>query len=40
METTTSITFRLTEEEKKMLKALAKANHLSISAFIRVKCLK
>lgn len=39
MDKITTICFKLTKEEKKQLKLLAKANHLSVSAYIRYKCL-
>jgi len=35
----TSITFKLTKQEKRMLEELARKSHLSVSAFIRVRCL-
>jgi len=34
----TTICFTLTKEEKKQLEELAKKSHLSISAFIRIRC--
>lgn len=39
MDKITTITFKLTEEEKMLIKELAKKSHLSLSAFIRVRCL-
>lgn len=40
MEQKTTICFKLTKKEKENLIELAKKSHLSISAYIRVKCLK
>lgn len=40
MKETTTICFKLTKEEKKQLEYLAKQNHISVSAYIRLKCFK